>query len=314
MQILHVTDSSEDAEDELAPLVEALAARGVGGLIATVDGGRGPLGWLRRASGLRAALASRRYDVVHAHGARAALAAVSAQRRVPVVAQLRDELHGGSGRTAQWAARLCGHVLVPDPLSAMRVVADDLRVLPIGIDSVRFSPQPRKRACAALRLDPDKIFVAAEPSPVAAEVFERVRRALPDAVLLPLDGHALAERPALLNAADVLLLAAPSRAAPRLVKQALACNTPIVAVRTGDVPRLIARVVRSTIAEGDAAALAASTIALLRGDGRSDGRAREPLINVRRTADELCRYYAELAAPTAARPASHAVALVPPAH
>ena len=301
MHILHVTDAADDAADELEPLVAALAARGVGGEIVTVGAVRSPLGWLRRARGLREALARGPFALIHAHGATAALAAAAAQRRVPVVAHLRDELTDGRrARAAQWAARLCGHVLVSDALSALRVVGDDVRVVPIGVDAARFAPRPRAQACAALGLDATRCFVAAERSPLGDEVFERVRRALPQAVLLPLDEHAPAARPELFNAADVLVLATPTGAAPRLVKQALACDLPIVAVRAGDVPRLLGGVFPSTLAAGDADALAAPTIAFLRAGARSDGRTREPLFNVRRSADELCRYYGELLAAAAA--------------
>jgi glycosyltransferase involved in cell wall biosynthesis len=309
MHILHVTDAADSSDDELAPLIQALAARGIGGEITTVGAVRSPIGWWRRNLDVRAALARGRYDVVHAHGATAALAAAMAQRRVPVIAHLRDELHDGRrARTAQWAARLCRHVLVSDALSALRVVGDDVRVMPIGIDSARFSPRPRAHACAALRLDPNKLYVTAERSPVGTEVLRRVQRTLPDAVLLPVDGNAQSLRPDLFNAADALLVATLSSATPRLIKQALACNLPIVAVRGGDVARLLATVFPSMVADDDVEALAASTIAFLRAGTRSDGRSKEPIINVRRTADELCGYYAAVSAPAAARQPSQAVA------
>ncbi|HEY1586696.1 MAG TPA: hypothetical protein VGH63_13470 [Polyangia bacterium] len=135
-----------------------------------------------------------------------------------------------------------------------------------------------------------------------------MQRTLPDAVLLPVDGNAQSLRPDLFNAADALLVATLSSATPRLIKQALACNLPIVAVRGGDVARLLATVFPSMVADDDVEALAASTIAFLRAGTRSDGRSKEPIINVRRTADELCGYYAAVSAPAAARQPSQAVA------
>ena len=53
--------------------------------------------------------------------------------------------------------------------------------------------------------------------------------------MLPLRGYKHNEVPILLNAIDVLLMTSHHEGSPMIIKEALACNTPIVSLDVGDV-------------------------------------------------------------------------------
>jgi teichuronic acid biosynthesis glycosyltransferase TuaC len=302
MRILHVIPEWTAAEAVQAGasvdnLIESLRRRGVAGDVLPV-----PRAWRRAVKAVRAAVRLGRYDLIHAHQASSALAA-SMQRTLPVVAHLHDELQDGhSPRLGRWAARMAPHVLVCDALSAVRVGTRHVRVVPIGVDSGRFFPVARTEACRALDLDPAKKWVLFAGDPAAAshdyplfcETVRRIARVIPEATALSLYDRPVDTHVELMNAADLLLVTARAEASPRAVKEALLCNLPIVSTRVGDVSRLTAAIHPTTIERPDADALAEAAIACLRSGTRSNGRIREPQLNLARTATALIGFYDEV--------------------
>ena len=63
-----------------------------------------------------------------------------------------------------------------------------------------------------------------------------LRREGVPAVLRVMQGVAYADVPTWINASDVLLLTSLLEGSPTIVKEALACNVPIVSTPAGDVP------------------------------------------------------------------------------
>ena len=59
-----------------------------------------------------------------------------------------------------------------------------------------------------------------------------------------------------------------------VVKEAMACNLPIVSVRVGDVPEVIGDTPGCALAERDPADIAAKLVSVLRSPTRTDGRSR----------------------------------------
>ncbi|MGO8877948.1 MAG: glycosyltransferase [Desulfomonilaceae bacterium] len=82
----------------------------------------------------------------------------------------------------------------------------------------------------------------------------------------------LSQMPVYLNAADCLLFLSDSEGSPNLIRDACACNLPIVSVRVGDVDDVLKSVTPSKIVQRDVDAITEQVINIAKLRTRSNGR------------------------------------------
>jgi len=80
--------------------------------------------------------------------------------------------------------------------------------------------------------------------------------------------------PAHLNAADVLVLTSDAEGSPMVVKEAMACNVPVVSTAVGDVPQLFSGLPGHWLCSQDPREIADALEAALRFGKRTQGRSR----------------------------------------
>lgn len=115
-------------------------------------------------------------------------------------------------------------------------------VIPMGVDENVFKPMPRGEAKKMLGWNLNEkvvLFNGNDPvikrKDIAEKAIEYVKKQLPEARLEVLNGSIDPEKiPWLLNASDVLLLCSDSEGSPMMIKEAMACNLPIVSTIVGD--------------------------------------------------------------------------------
>lgn len=263
-------------------------------------------------------------DVVHAHfGTVTALFAALAAAGRPLVVTYRGSDLNPAPRNApflyklrSWTGRVFSQLAA---LAADRIVCVSrplqqrlwwrrgvVTVLPSGVDAEVFRPQPRERVrqtlgwCDATRVI---LFNAGRDARVKRLELARASAALaaaevPRLRLEVLDGRTPPENiPALMNAADCLLLTSDSEGSPTVVQEALACNLPVVSVDVGDTAERLRGVQAASIAARDPHALARALVELLMVPRRSDGRKKIEEFSALRVAGELHRIYRELCEP-----------------
>lgn len=241
------------------------------------------------------------YDLIHANFGLTAPPAVI-QPRLPLVLSLwGTDLMGEYGWVSRACARRADAVVVMSP--EMRDHLDcECTVIPHGIDLEKFSPRETAVAKADLGWDEDRHHVLF-PYPPGREVKNyplaaSVCTAADERLDVPVELHAITDVPheemsTYMNATDALMLTSRREGSPNSVKEALACNTPIVATDVGDVADRLAGVSHSVVGRTEDE-LVDGLVDVLRAGGRSDGRAAVREISVERTSERLYDVYRDV--------------------
>ena len=247
-------------------------------------------GWTR----VRSRLGAGRYDLVHAQFGQSGLLALP--KRLPLVVTLRgddlqgiiDDVDGRIGlkgrilqRISQWVASHADSVIVVS--EHMRAFLDPLvpvYTIPSGLDFALFRLIPRDEARRHLRLPLDKRLVlwVGKPTnprkrfPLAQRAMELLNTSLP-ADLIVGWGVLHTDMPYYMNACDALVFTSVQEGSPNAVKEALACNLPVVSVAVGDVPLRLHGVAECEVCADDRPeTIAAGLERVLRRTQRSNGR------------------------------------------
>ncbi|WP_423746041.1 glycosyltransferase (plasmid) [Haladaptatus sp. SPP-AMP-3] len=238
------------------------------------------------------------YDLIHANYGLTAPMAL-AQLRLPVVLSLwGSDLLGEYGWLSKRCARHCDAVIVMSDAMAAELDAP-CHVIPHGINLSRFSPEPKDEARDAVGWSRDAKHVLF-PYPPTREVkdFPRAERVVTAAAkqvdglveLQSVYGIPHDEMSTYYNAADVLLLPSKSEGSPNSVKEAMACNVPVVTTDVGDVAERIADVSPSRVCQSDDE-LVAGVVDVLSSPRRSNGRENVRDISLERMGERIHAVY-----------------------
>lgn len=218
-------------------------------------------GYLSAARMLRKKLREKPYDLVHAHyGLTGAVARM--QFSHPLIVTFHgSDLIGTVNKQYQYGLHSKITTIISKfvSLTATRsiIVADKLRsklwstgraiTIPMGIDLSLFKPMPAPEARQQLGFSHDKkriLFLWPPPLPikrfdVAQAAVQILQKAKVNIELLPVYTSPYQQIPLYMNACDALVLTSMHEASPCVIKEALACNLPIVSVDVGDVAERI---------------------------------------------------------------------------
>jgi teichuronic acid biosynthesis glycosyltransferase TuaC len=202
------------------------------------------------------------YDVLHAQFGQSGLLAIP--KRLPLVVTFRgSDLLGIVGRggrytvagkvlqrLSRWVARRADAVIVVSP--HMREFLPPhvwAHVVPSGLDLESFRLIPRDEARRHLGLPHDRklVLFAANPDwprkryALARQAMELVTATHRAELVVPW-GAPYSDMPYYMNACDALVFTSMQEGSPNVVKEALACNLPVVSVAVGDVAARLAGV------------------------------------------------------------------------
>lgn len=153
-------------------------------------------------------------------------------------------------------------------------------VIPDGIDLEIFSPGVQEFARGELGWDTHNPIVIlnvrndpkAKGLELARKVIQLVQHRIPNVELRVIENVPPNRMPLHYQAADALLCLSLSEGSPNVVKEALACNLPVISTPVGDVPERLAGVQPSAVVARDANAIAEALVPILRLRKRSNGR------------------------------------------
>jgi len=180
---------------------------------------------------------------------------------------------------------------------------DGVHIVPNGVDLERFAPRDRRECRHRLgyREDRRHVLFPYDPSravkgfDLASAALDIVRRSDPNVEMRIVRGEPPESMPLHYNAADLLLFTSFREGSPNAVKEALACDLPVVAVASGDVVERVARTRGCHLVARSPEELASAILAVLADpDPRASGRAAVEELDIRATARRIIDLYRSL--------------------
>ena len=211
--------------------------------------GHGIKAHLRAAIELRRLIRQEQPDVVHAHysicGHVATMARLWLQKKPKLVVSILGSFptHTKKWRLVRFCIRHIWDKTIVKSQRTARQLGEDVSIIPNGVNLEMFCPQNHLDARACVGFDTDKRYViwCSHPNRVeknyalAQAAVEIVKKELDNVELLPIYNKTPQEVVQYMNAADCLLLTSVQEGSPNVIKEAMACNCPIVTTDVGDV-------------------------------------------------------------------------------
>ena len=205
---------------------------------------------------------TKNHDLIHAHYSLSGfVAAIASLGRVPVVCSLMgsDVMKAGVFRnvTKFFVKRIWKATIVKSVEMKTFVGNKNVFVIPNGVDLDKFQPLDPMKCREVLGWNADQIIVLFPANPnrpeknysLALKAFQKLN--FENKVLKVLEGVSHDLMPLWLNASDVILLTSHYEGSPNVIKEALACNRPIVSTDVGDVRERLENVQGCYVSEAD---------------------------------------------------------------
>lgn len=286
MRVLVVTNMYPSAKSPsfgtfVEEQVKSLRKEGIDIDVFFVNGIKGKINYLWGIFRLWGKLLNNRYDLIHAHYVFSGIVA-RFQFLYPVVLT-----HHGSQVFQGWQAPLCR--LVSPFMDSVIVVSNEMRekgrlpkshVIPCGIDFELFQPTPIEQARKELNLPLNKklilfcgeYFRPIKRYDIVLQAMSVLKQKEPESELVLVTKKPLFEVPKYMSACDALVLVSDGEGSPMVIKEAMACNLPVVAVPAGDIPEVIGNTEGCYICSQDPVDVAEKLDLAIHGEGRTDGR------------------------------------------
>lgn len=244
--------------------------------------GKGLLGYLSNISGIKQKIHEFQPDLIHAHYGLSGLCA-NLQRMVPVVTTYHgSDIHSGGWvlKFSQLAMRLSAYnIFVSKKMLEMSgYKKPNACVQSCGLDLNVIQEIGREEARKELGLSSDEkigLFSGSFDNyiknyPLAKAAVEQ----LDNVLLMELKGYSRREVNLLMNAVDFQLTTSFRESGPLVVKEAMACGTPVVSVDVGDVKEVMGNTDGCYIAERNPDDIADKIRMALAFKGKTNGRHR----------------------------------------
>lgn len=205
--------------------------------------GKGTIGYMKNIPPLRKYLKQNSFDLVHAHYGLSAIVATLAGAKPLVVSLMGSDMNARFPfmhiirffNKRKWS--LC----IVKTEKQKEALESSLLVIPNGVDLTKFFPIEKPAALRNIRFDSGRtnILFLADPSRPEKN-FSLAQKAIDllnknDIALHKIYNQKHTEIVYYLNAADLLLLTSLREGSPNVIKEAMACNCPIVSTDVGDV-------------------------------------------------------------------------------
>jgi len=281
---------------------ESLINNGIDVVFFTIEG-KGFSGYLKNIFRLRKYLKKNNFDIVHAHYSLSSFVAslASLGMGIPVITSLMgsDSKVNTAGiflikffNRFFWDRLIVKSPSMKDDLKLINAI-----VVPNGVDFTVFKPVDRNYAKEIAGFDMAKKTVSFIADPkrysknydLAMKAFSLVK--YEDVELKVSYNISPAKMVYYINASDVVLLTSRWEGSPNIIKEALACNVPIVSTDVGDVNELLAGVKGCFIVTNSPEDIAGKIEKALDYNDRTNGRDRIKHLEINSVAKKIIDIY-----------------------
>ncbi|MFP8889915.1 glycosyltransferase [Natrialbaceae archaeon A-CW2] len=300
MKVLQLVTSPRPFFDQQ---VSTLQTRGVDCTVLAVpgqyggDSGRSVTAYARYYRDVLSVIRSGDFDLVHANYGLVAPFAFAQPIRPVVVTLWGTDLmsdHDWLRSVSRFAARRADATIVPSQVMASELETD-YDLIPFGVDTDLFRPISRQVARERVGWESDR-QIALFPYDETRDVKDYTRAqklvsgADADLELRPVSGVDHDEMPNFMNASDVLLVTSKRESGPMVVKEAAACNLPIVSTDVGFVRETVGNLHNCTVSDDDET-LVAGLEQTFDAGSRSNGRQSIDGLGLESLGDSLLEVY-----------------------
>lgn len=208
--------------------------------------GKGFKGYLSSISKLKNHIKNNPDDVIHAHFSFSGIVASLARTKTPIIVSLLGTDVNGSGILKKlilkclpffsWKA-----IIVKSEEMSKKLGKTKSHIIPNGVDTGLFKPLEQAQCKKQLNWNNEKIHILFAANPKRPEKnFTLAKEAIKLLYRNKIELHFLENVehqiiPVWLNAANLVLLSSLWEGSPNVIKEAMACNCPIVATNVGDI-------------------------------------------------------------------------------
>jgi len=241
-----------------------------------------PFNYIRAIFQIRKLVQEKEFDIIHAHYGLSGFVCCF-QRKIPIICTF----HGGDVQYVQWqgvisriTSLFIKHSIAVSPNIKKKLPSRNVRVIPCGVFFDLFKPFDKKKAKSKLGLDPKKRYILFPGNPkvirknyaLFKKVIDLLKVHFEDIEELILWGFNRKEVMYALNSAEVVLFTSFSEGSVTVLKEALACNIPVVSVDVGDSEEILHKLPGCYITTYDANELFGKTSKVLEGKKRVNYR------------------------------------------
>ena len=257
------------------------------------------------------------YDIVHAYyGFHSALFAAIIKRRPLIITfvgsdALKEPSRNKVYRMLQrFVVSRANHIIAVSSKIKNVLISDlgadpnKISVITFGIDFDLFRPAPQDKVRKKLGFPSDMKLVLFPSNPRRIEkrfdIFSKAVELLQKdndnilPVILSNNRRSYSEVPLVMNACDVLVLTSDSEGSPTVIKEALACNLPIVSVDVGDAREVIKDAANCYICKQEPVNIAERIKLILNNDVRTAGRNNIKHLSSKKIAGKIIELYREI--------------------
>lgn len=247
MNVLFVSRASSETIDKINSIyklqAESLEKKGVSVDFFLIHG-NGISAYLDSNKQLKKVLRSKKYDIVHAHYGLTGFLTIL-QKGVKVIVTFHgSDIHNPFVRLISFITAFFAdkNIFVSQKL-LNKCPSRKSIIIPCGVDLERFFPINKFKARNELNFSQDKnyvLFAGAFNDPIKDyPLAQKLISEFENTQLIEIKKLDYTQVNKYLNAVDLVLLTSKSEGSPQIIKEAMACNCPIVSTDVGDIVKII---------------------------------------------------------------------------